>query len=80
MRLYEKENLKGGLADGKSLEDIAKHHNVPLKDIQKEFEMGMKVEMEHTEDEQIASEIAKDHILEIKNYYSRLKKIESGVE
>lgn len=38
--------------------------------------MGMKVEMEHTDDPRIALEIAMDHLEEISDYYTRLDKME----
>lgn len=44
---------------------------------QKELEMGIKVEMEHTTDPLMAERIAKDHLAEIKDYYTRLKKMEA---
>lgn len=69
--------LKGGLADGKSLQDIADHHSVPLEDIQKQYNMGKKVEMEHTSDKDAAAEVAKDHLWENPKYYDKLKKIEN---
>ena len=76
MRLYEKEKLKGGLADGKSLEDIAKKHGVSIEDIRKEFHKGIEVEKEHTNDKSIAAEIAKDHLIEDDPfYYTNLEKI-----
>lgn len=40
----------------------------------KELEMGMKHELEHTSDPDIAKEIALDHLAEDPHYYSRLKK------
>lgn len=43
----------------------------------KELEMGIKVEMEHTSDPMLSEKIAKDHIVEIKDYYTRLKKMEA---
>lgn len=48
----------------------------------KELEMGIKVEMEHTTNPLIAKRIAIDHLAEIKDYYTRLKKMEAdaGVE
>ena len=36
--------------------------------------MGIKVEMEHTDDEKIASEIVLDHLAEDPKYYSKLTK------
>jgi len=66
-----------GKAKGVSIEDIAKKHSVPLEQIQKELEMGIKVEMEHTKDTAIARKIALDHLVELPDCYSRLKKMET---
>ena len=41
------------------------------------FELGKLVEMEHTDDEDIATEIAADHLIENPNYYIEL--IKSGL-
>jgi hypothetical protein len=38
--------------------------------------MGVNVELEHTEDVGIATEISMDHLEEIDDYYTRLKKME----
>ncbi len=77
IRLYESEKLKGGLADGKSLEDIANKHGVSIEDIQKQFAMGVKVEMEHTHNKNVAKEVASDHLWEDGKYYTKLKKMEN---
>lgn len=42
----------------------------------KELDLGIKVELEHTNDRQTAENIAKDHLNEIPDYYSRLIKME----
>ena len=42
----------------------------------KQLEMGIKVEMEHTTCPIISRKIALDHLVEIKDYYTRLKKME----
>jgi len=39
----------------------------------KELKMGTEEEFEHTDDREIASKIAKDHLDEDKKYYSKLK-------
>ena len=70
------ENLKGGKADGMTPEDIAKKHGVSVEEINKQLEMGMEIEKEHAKDEKTRMEIALDHIAEIKNYYTRLSKME----
>jgi hypothetical protein len=41
-----------------------------------ELKMGIKVEMEHTDDPVMAERISKDHLAEISDYYTRLKKME----
>lgn len=40
----------------------------------REFQMGCKVELEHTDDPQIAAKIASDHLAEHPRYYTKLKK------
>ena len=41
-----------------------------------ELKMGIKVESEHTINDSIAERISKDHLVEIPDYYTRLKKME----
>lgn len=69
--------LEGGLSDEEDIEDIALKHDVELEDIQDQLEKGSEVEMEHTDDSDIAKEIAKDHLSELPDYYDRLEDIES---
>ena len=59
-----------------TVDSIAKKHGVSVDDIQKEFEMGQKVEHEHTQDADRAADIALNHLGEIPDYYSRLDKME----
>ncbi len=81
----ESEELKGGLSDNKSLVQIAKKHDAKgyyhiqdmVKSLKKQLEMGMKVEMEHTDSKEKAKEIAMDHLWEDPSYYTKLKKIEA---
>lgn len=83
--INESEKLKGGLSDKKTLEDIAKKHDSKeyyhidnmIQSLQKELNMGVKIEMEHTNDKDKAKEIAMDHLWETPSYYSKLKKIET---
>ena len=86
--MNESEELKGGNADNKSLVQIAKKHDAKnyyhidnmVKSLKKELEMGIKIEMEHTDDKDKAKEIAMDHLWENPSYYTKLKKsdIEEG--
>lgn len=75
----KKEKISGGLTSGMSLQDIANKHGVSLDYIKSELKKGIKVELEHTVNVNIASEIAKDHLVEFPDYYERLKKIEERV-
>lgn len=43
----------------------------------KQIAMGIKVEMEHTTNKDIAKRVALDHLAEISDYYTRLKKMEA---
>ena len=57
---------------------IGKHDDIPDSEFDpNELYAGIKHEMEHTSDENIAKSICKDHLCEIKDYYSRLEKMES---
>tara|TARA_B100001778_G_scaffold334491_1_gene346138 strand:+ start:28251 stop:28475 length:225 start_codon:yes stop_codon:yes gene_type:complete len=61
-----KDRMSGGLADDKKPSDFD----------QKQLEDGIKVEYEHTNDREVAREIAMDHLTEDKDYYKKLKKME----
>ena len=67
-----KVDLKGGTFDksGKKLSDLDP----------KQLEMGQKVEMEHTDNPEIAKKIARDHVAEFPTYYTELKKMETSLE
>jgi len=77
---FSKKEVKEGFKGHKSVEEIAKKHKVSPSLIQKQLEMGMKVEHEHTTDNDEAMDIALQHLDEIPNYYSKLKKMEKVKE
>ncbi|KFZ25665.1 MAG: hypothetical protein KQ78_02138 [Candidatus Izimaplasma bacterium HR2] len=55
----------------------AKEEGVTEDDVDpKELKMGIEVEYEHTSNREIAKRIALDHLSELKDYYTRLKKME----
>lgn len=62
----EPDQLKGGVADSESSAEFDPE----------ELTKGIEVEKEHTNDEELAEEIAKDHLKEIPDYYTRLQKME----
>jgi len=70
--LYE-EILKGGKADGMSVQDIADKWKVFVDEVEKQIAIGMKVEREHTTDEDAQKKITKDHLAEDLYYYKKLK-------
>jgi hypothetical protein len=60
------------------LKDIGKHDFVPLEKFnKKEYQMGLKVEQEHADNLVIAALIVRDHLMELPDYYTRLKKMEN---
>jgi hypothetical protein len=59
-----------------TLQDVARHHDVDMRTLITQLELGTKVEMEHTDDPREAVEIALDHLMELPDYYSRLKHME----
>jgi GTP:adenosylcobinamide-phosphate guanylyltransferase len=73
-------DIPGGIADKMTLNDIAKKHNVSLETVKSAILTGVSVEKEHTKDEKIAFEIAKDHLAEDIDYYKKLKKIEKKIK
>ncbi len=58
-------------------EEIAQMHGVDLEMIEQQLQMGLKVEMEHTDDPFAAMEIALDHLKEMPDYYTHLAGMES---
>jgi len=61
--------IPGGLSEGCKPSDFDP----------KALEDGVQVEMEHTNDPEIAQEIAMDHLTEDKEYYKKLKNIEACI-
>lgn len=62
-------------------EQIAKKHGVDVSEIEKQLKTGIAVEKEHTKKEDVAREIALDHLGEDPKYYVKLKKyVESVVK
>jgi Protein of unknown function (DUF5661) len=56
---------------------IGKHGDVPDEEFDpEELQKGIEVEMEHVNNPMIAKLIAKDHLMEIPDYYNRLEDLE----
>lgn len=68
----------GHLAEGMTLSQIAKMHKVSVKELQKQVDLGMKAESEHTSSKREQMKIVKDHLYENPKYYTLLKK--AGLE
>ncbi len=84
----KEDQIPGGLAKGKTLIDLAKKWDskgyydpkqYAAEYIKPKLLQGIKVEMEHTTDVRIATEIAMDHLWEDINYYDKLAKIEKPI-
>lgn len=84
-KVDEGEEIKGGLADNKTLVQLAKKHDAKgyyhiqdmIKSLKKQLDIGVDIEMEHTKNKSKATEIALDHLWEDPSYYTKLKKIEA---
>lgn len=61
--------LKGGEAEGMSLEDIAELHEIPLEYLETILDQAVEIEYEHTDDYDVAKRIALDHLTENPLYY-----------
>jgi hypothetical protein len=68
------DKLKGSMED--QHKQLAKMHDVSVEEINKQVAKGIKVEMEHTDSEEIAHEIAMEHVYEDPKYYDKLASIE----
>jgi hypothetical protein len=64
----------------KTVEQIAKKHRLDVSFIEKQLKMGEKIENEHTKNRELAREIALQHLDEIPDYYTRLKKMETDAK
>jgi hypothetical protein len=64
----------------KTVEQIAKKHRLDVSFIKRQLEMGIPIEHEHTKDKDLATDIALQHLDEIPDYYTRLKKMEADAK
>jgi hypothetical protein len=64
----------------KTVEQIARKHRMDVSFIQKQLDMGEPIEHEHTRDHELAKDIALQHLDEIPDYYTRLKKMEANAK
>ena len=65
------------LKSHKTVEQIAKKHRLNVSFIRRQLAMGEPIEHEHTQDHDLARDIALQHLDEIPDYYTRLKKMEA---
>ena len=85
--LEDTDKIPGGLSANKSIANFVKKYDAKgyydpsqMADyIKQKIKDGAKVEMEHTSDIRIATEIARDHVWEDLNYYTKLATIESNI-
>jgi len=64
----------------KTVDELSELHKVPVSEILDQLHIGEKVEMEHTNDYEIARIIALQHIEESPKYYTLLDKMEQSFE
>lgn len=65
----------GKLAKGMSLSEVAAKHGLKADDLRSELKMGIKREMEHTDEPEYARAIAMDHLFEDAKYYTKMKQM-----
>jgi hypothetical protein len=70
----------GNIKSHKTVEQIAKKHRLDVSFIQRQLDMGEPIEHEHTKDHDLARDIALQHLDEIPDYYTRLKKMEADAK
>ena len=65
--------IKVTLIQAATPRQIAKKYRVSVTEVMRKLQKGIKVEHEHTGNNQVAMKIAIDHLLEDLNYYTRVK-------
>jgi len=68
------------LKSHRTVEQIAKKHRLEVSFIKNQLEMGIPIEHEHTRNKTLATDIALQHLDEIPDYYTRLKKMEASAK
>ena len=76
----KKKRLKEQFKPFKTPEQIAKKHRLDVSFIINQLNMGISIEQEHTKDKDLATDIALQHLDEIPDYYTRLKKMEADAK
>jgi hypothetical protein len=66
------------LKSHRTVEQIARKHRMDVSDIQRQLDMGIPIEHEHTRNKTLATDIALQHLDEFPDYYTRLKKMEAS--
>ena len=64
----------------KTVESIAAKHRLNVSFIANQLKMGIPIEHEHTKNKTLATDIALQHLEEIPDYYTRLKKMEASAK
>jgi len=64
----------------KTPEQIALKHRLDISFIKDQLKMGIPIEHEHTGNKMLATDIALQHLDEIPDYYTRLKKMEASAK
>lgn len=63
-----------------SVDDISKKFNLSLSKVKRAIKTGSKIEIEHTKSVKKAKEIARDHLGELPDYYTKLNKYVESVD
>ena len=79
-RKSEREEGHGGMKGHPAVAQIAKKHGVSTEEIVAQVKKGYKVESEHTDDIDMAIDIALQHVNEFPNYYDKLDKMEKKLK
>lgn len=76
----EKEEGHGDLKGHPSINQIAKKHNITPEQVISQIKKGYKLEKEHTNNIDMAIDIAMQHVNEFPTYYDKLIKMEAGLK
>jgi hypothetical protein len=76
-KLFKSLDEKGAEAENYPATEVGKHRDKPLENFAADqVKIGLKIEKEHSNVPEVASQITKDHLAEFPDYYTRLVQLE----
>jgi len=80
-KLFKSLDKKGAETENYPATEVGKHRDKSLETYSPDqVKIGLKIEKEHSDIPEVASQITKDHLAEFPDYYTRLVKLEKDAK